>query len=167
VVLFMAQSMGDEAEYRFLTSPNSNIRCRLVKTPAGLELQIFGNRSGLLSLANILLWFVANAWRREFLSLGELAFVHLSDQLAICVRLTDAEEISNDERHGTVRRLDQGALLEWVIAEPGLKEVALLIHRIASSPSHEYDRLSTGETSFCGIEIRMTDMSDWLGKGIA
>ena len=32
-----------------------------------------GNRAGLLSLANVLLWLVSHAWRREFLSLAELA----------------------------------------------------------------------------------------------
>jgi hypothetical protein len=55
------------------------------------ELEILGNRAGLLSLANVLLWLVANAWRREFLALAELPFVHVGAPLAVCLRLAEAD----------------------------------------------------------------------------
>ena len=159
----MPQQCNDSSEYRFLTSPSSNLECRLVSSANGPELQIFGNRAGLLSLANILLWLLANAWRREFLSLGELEFIRLEGQLSVCIRLTDEDAIGT---HGLVRRLDHDSLLEWVISEDELKAVALLIHGLVSGPCHEYDRLLTGEESVCAIHIRMTDVADWLKKGI-
>ena len=73
----MPPATGDAAEYRFLTAPGACVQCRLVGEQGGRELQVFGNRAGLLSLANVLLWFVANAWRREFLSFRELEFMQL------------------------------------------------------------------------------------------
>ena len=85
----MQPASGDTAEYRFLTMPGACVQCRLAQEQAARELQLFGNRAGLLSLANILLWFVANAWRREFLSLGELGFAELDGKLAVCLRIAD------------------------------------------------------------------------------
>jgi hypothetical protein len=41
----------DEAEYGFLTVPGASLRIRLVPGPP--ELQVLGNRAGLLSLAEL------------------------------------------------------------------------------------------------------------------
>ena len=79
----------------------------------------------MLSLANILLWFAANAWRREFLSFGELGFVSLEGDLSLSMRL---EMETTTGKHGTVRRLDRAVSLEWVISEDCLPQLALLIH---------------------------------------
>jgi len=106
----MQPASGDAAEYRFLTAPGACVQCRLVEQQGGRELEVFGNRAGLLSLANILLWFVANAWRREFLSFGELGIVQLAGRLAVCLRIAD--EMPADS-HGTLHLQDRGASLEW------------------------------------------------------
>ena len=82
------QAKHDDAdEYRFLTTTGARVECRLEFVDDAHELQLFGNRAGLLSLANILLWFVANAWRRELLSLGEQGFVQLTPPLSVGIRL--------------------------------------------------------------------------------
>jgi hypothetical protein len=128
------------------------------------ELQVFGNRAGLISLANVLLWLVANAWRREFLSLAELPFVLLAAPLAVCVRLTNEGETS---RHGLLTRADRREQFEWAISEEDLRRVALLVHDLASNPAHEYDRLLVADGSAAGVQIRMTDAAAWLNvKGV-
>jgi hypothetical protein len=128
------------------------------------QLQVFGNRAGLLALANILLGFVANAWRREFLSFGELGFVQMDGTLAVCLRLTD--EVPPDS-HGILNLQDRGESLEWAVTEGGLKQVALWMHGLVSKPSHEYDRLLVTEGSECGVQVRMTDAAEWLQRGVA
>ena len=160
----MQPASGDAAEYRFLATPGACVQCRLVEEQGGRELQVFGNRAGLLSLANILLWFLAIAWRREFLSFGELGFVQLDGRLRVCLRIAD--EVPADS-HGVLHRQDRGESLEWAITEEGLKQVALWMHSLVSKPGHEYDRLLVTEESECGVHIRMTDAVEWLQRGIA
>jgi hypothetical protein len=155
----MQPASGDAAEYGFLTSPGACVQCHLVEEPSGPELQVFGNRAGLLSLANILLWFVANAWRREFLSFGELGFVQLHGRLAVCLRIADEAPADS---HGILYRLDRGESLEWAIREERLKQVALWMHSLVSKPCHEYDRLLVADGSVCGVHIRMTDAREWF-----
>jgi hypothetical protein len=53
-------------------------------------------------------------------------------------------------------------LLEWTVSENGLIRVALLIHRLACRPEHEYDRLLMESESDMGVQIRLTDAVDWL-----
>jgi hypothetical protein len=160
----MQTASGDAAEYRFLTTSGACVQCRLVDEQGAQELQVFGNRAGLLSLANILLRFVANGWRREFLSFGELGFIQLNGRLAVCLRITDE---SPPDSHGSLHHLDRGESLEWAIAEEGLTHVALWMHRLVSKPGHEYDRLLVAEGSDCGVHVRMTDAAEWLQQGIA
>jgi hypothetical protein len=150
----------EEAEYRFLMAPCAAVRAQLaINTRGKPEVQLFGNRAGLLSLANVLLWLVANAWRREFLALAELPFVRAEAALSICIRMTDAEPNGTD---GLLVRLDCGEQFEWVVSEDDLRRVALSVHRLASKPQHEYDYLQMAEGSAAGIHVRMTDAAEWM-----
>jgi hypothetical protein len=154
----MKQPPNEDAdEYHFLTSKGAHIDCRLASISDKQELELFGNREGLLSLANIFLWLVANAWRREFLSLGELDFIELTAGLVVCIRLSDDDDPA---AHGILHLLDKGESLEWVITEEGLQQVALWIHRLVSCPSHEYDYLLLPDHSYCGVHIRIKDAFD-------
>jgi hypothetical protein len=55
-----------------MTAPDAHLVLRLGSDASGQsEVLLLGNRSGLLSLANILLWLRATSWRRELLSLGQ------------------------------------------------------------------------------------------------
>jgi len=121
---------------------------------------MFGNRAGLLSLANVMLWLHANAWRRELLTLAEPPFVQLDAPVSVCLRLTNTEGTGRD---GSLRRTDRGRQFEWSLPEDDLQRVALLVHRLASKPEHEYDRLSVSEDSAAGIQFRVTDAAEWLG----
>jgi hypothetical protein len=155
----------DEADYCFLTTPGARVQVRLAAEAQGQsELQIFGNRAGLLSLANVLLWLVATAWRREFLSLAELPFVHPEGRVSVCLRVTAEEGTGQD---GCLSRTDRGEQLEWAISEDDLRRVALLVHRLVSAPAHEYDRLLLAEASAARVHIRMTDAAEWLQRGRA
>ena len=150
----------DEAEYRFLTAPGADVKVRLdVDEDGHQEVQFFGNRSGLLSLANVLLWLLANAWRRELLSLSALPFVEVEAPLSPCIRLTAAEEAGYD---GELSHTDRGEQFEWSVPEDDLQRAALVLHRLASNPGHEYDRLLVADGSAAGVHIRMTDAADWL-----
>src|SRR5262245_7397062 len=148
---------SDDAEYRFLSMPGASLHVRLESEPS--ELQLFGNRAGMLSLANVLLWLGANAWRRELLSLAELPFARVEPPLAVCLRLTAEEGTGRD---GLLTRSDRGEQLEWAFTEEDLRRVALLVHRLACCPDHEYDLLQLAEGSVAGVHIRMTDAADWL-----
>jgi hypothetical protein len=158
----MSRSL-DTDEYQFLSTPGADLQPRLATSEGAAEIQIFGNRAGLLSFANILLWFMANAWRREFLSLAELPFVHFEHLLSVCIRLTDDQHAW----HGLISRTDRGAQFEWLMSEDDLQRVALLVHRLVSGPGHEYDRLEVAEGSEAGVQIRMTDVAEWLERGQA
>jgi hypothetical protein len=160
----MQAPSGDAAEYAFLTTPGARVQCRLVEESGGTDLQVFGNRAGLLSFANLLLWFVANAWRREFLSFGELGFVHLEGRLAVSLRIAD--EVPADSS-GILHLRDRAESLEWEVAEEGLKQVALWMHSLVSTPGHEYDRLLVADGSECGVHVRMTDAAEWVRRGVS
>src|SRR5262249_24765309 len=135
----------DEADYCFLTAPGASVKLRLAAEERGQpELQVFGNRAGLLSLANVLLWLGAHPWRREFLALAELPFVQFEAPLSVCLRLTEGDPTGRD---GLLCRTDRGEQFEWAVAEEDLQRVALVIHALASDPGHEYDRLLLAEGS--------------------
>jgi hypothetical protein len=149
----------DEAEYWFLTAPAAAVQVKLgTHVDGGPEIQVFGNRAGLLSLANVLLWLEVNAWR-EFLSLRELPFVGAEGALSVCMRVTDDEATGRD---GLLTRTDNGEQFEWVIAGDDLRRVALVVHRLACNPSHEYDLMDVAEGSAAGVHVRMTDAVEWL-----
>jgi hypothetical protein len=158
----MCPQSPDEADYLFLTTPGATVEVALADTANGPEIQLFGNRAGLLSLANVLYWFVANAWRREFLSLTDLPFIRTSGLISLCLRLNNQEANSRD---GFLARMDRGQQFEWTIAEDDLRRVALTVHRLVSKPGHEYDQLMPAEGSAAGIQIRMTDAAAWLQRG--
>jgi hypothetical protein len=48
------------------------------------------------------------------------------------------------------------------VPEDDLQRVALTLHRLASNPGHEYDRLRMAEGSVAGVHVRMTDAAEWL-----
>src|SRR5437879_3467077 len=101
----------DEDEYRLLSLPQADVQVRLARCEAGEpEIEVFGNRMGLLALANVLLWLLAHAWRREFLSLAELPFVHVQPPLSLYIRLTLEDQPG---WHGLLKRTDNADQFEW------------------------------------------------------
>jgi len=160
---FVRPQSHHDSPYRFFTVPGASVQLRLASSSQGRpELQVFGNRAGLLSLANVLLWFLANASRREFLSLGDLPFVHEEGSLSVCIRMTTEDRKGE---HGALCRKDKRQQLEWAISEDDLQEVALLMHRLTSVAEHEYDRLKMSVDSEAEIHLRMTDAAEWISDG--
>jgi hypothetical protein len=151
--------MNDATEYTFLTAPGASVDCKVVFSTKGREIQLFGNRAGLLSLANVLFWLKHNSWRREFLSLAELPFVHVDKTTSVCIRITES---TSDKSHGVVRKVDNDRSLEWAISDDGLEAAALMTHHLACNPVHEYDRLMVDESSEFGIHLLMVDAREWL-----
>jgi hypothetical protein len=158
----MTHRSPDDEACRFLTSPGATLDVQLgADLLLGLpELQIFGNRAGILSLANVLLWLNAKA-QRELLSLGELTFIHMQGSLSVCVRLDGGETTGRD---GRIWRMDRGEQFEWVFSDDDLRRVALKMHSLACRPGHEYDRLYVAEESAVGVHVRMTDALAWIQR---
>jgi hypothetical protein len=143
-----------------MTAPGAHLVLRLETDAKGQpELLLSGNRSGLLSLANVLLWLHAMAWRRELLSLGELPFVEPQGSVALHIRVGANGATAG---HGVVQKLDRGDEFEWTIQEDDLQSVGLAVHRLAANPDDEYTRLEVASASAAGIHIRMADVREWL-----
>jgi len=124
-----------------------------------VEILLLGNRAGLLSLANTVLWLRAMSWRRDMLSLAELPFVETKGAMRLLIRVGAGDATGS---HGSIRRNGSGVEFEWLIPEDDLENVGLSIHRLAASPEAEYQRLRAEATSDVGIEIRMADAKAWL-----
>ncbi len=156
----MDQITSDEAHVRFMTAPGAHLSCSLEgDANSRPEVLLRGNRSGILSLANVLLWLRAVASRRELLSLGELPFVEFKGNIALHIRV-GAESATG--RHGVVQKLDRGNEFEWTIQEDDLQAVGLSVHWLATNPAHEYTRLEVESESAADIHIRMADVREWL-----
>jgi hypothetical protein len=149
----------DVEDYRFLTAPGAEVVARLEPGTGRSVLLILGNRAGLLSLANVLLWLVANAWRREFLSLAELPFVRVALPLVVTVRMTMGDATGRDGKLGF---LDRGEQLEWAIAESDLQRLAVVLHGLVSAPHREYYTPFVADGSAADVEFRMTDAAEWM-----
>src|SRR5207245_369103 len=94
-----------------VTAPGAYLSCSLEGDAKGRpEVLLRGNRSGILSLANVLLWLRAVASRRELLSLAELPFVEFKGNIALHIRV-GAESATGG--HGVVQKLDRGNEFEW------------------------------------------------------
>src|SRR5712691_5293522 len=83
-----ARMTSDEAHIRFMTLPGAHLVVSLGADNDGrAELLLLGNRAGLLSFANVVLWLRAVASRRELLSFSELPFVETKGPIALHIRI--------------------------------------------------------------------------------
>lgn len=156
----MGAMTSDAAHIRFLTTPDAHLVMSLeADTKGHVELLLRGNRAGVLSLANVLLWLHATAWRRELLSLGELPFIETLRGVALHIRVGSDDATG---QHGVIRKLDRGHEFEWTIQQDDLQAVGLSVHHLAMTPEHEYTLLETESRSVASIQIRMADVSEWL-----
>jgi hypothetical protein len=154
----MGRLRDDLSEYRFFARDDATLDARLDAPDGRPVLAISGNRAGLLCLSNVLLWFIGNGWGREFLCFGSLPFVRLSDVKDVVLRLSPDDSDVDDG----LLRLGGGDRVEWEISEAGLRRVALVVHHIVSMPEHEYDRLRVRPGSDLDVEVRLSDVREWL-----
>ena len=130
---------SDDGEYPLLSQPGAVLTISLAPSFEGLPvIHLLGNRQGMLSLANVLLWLHANSSRREFLSLTALPFVHQQGMIALSIRVLMEDGTSD---LGWLQLLDKGEQFEWSLPEDDLKALGLRVHHLACVPEHGYDRL--------------------------
>ena len=111
--------------------PDAALHARLTSRHPGQPiLEIVGNRSGLLSLGNLLLWVSSDPSSHESLSLTELSFVRVES--ALCIRVI--QEMESGARPGTIRRTDHSAQFEWMLSDDALRLAALGIINVAFTP---------------------------------
>lgn len=155
----------DEEDYQLLTLPQASLRVFAAPTeqqrnPGQAEIRIWGNRQGMASLASILLYLHSNRWRREFLSVTGLHFVHREGDVSLTLRLV-AE--TTDGHLGRIHRIDRASQFEWDIEdEDELLKLVLLVHNLASSPWHEYDIVPFDEYGDAIVHFRLTDAMECL-----
>jgi hypothetical protein len=135
------RGQADAAELAFFAFPAADLTLRGESSPKSrLELQIFGNRAGIASLANALFWLHANGFRREFLSVSELPYLRILDKSSLIIHVTTEDDTGV---FGQCRVLDEKAGFEWLLPEDELLRVAVAIHRLASIEGHEYELFDT------------------------
>jgi hypothetical protein len=148
-------TVSDETEQALFVIPKATLAVSQSASASGWRIRLLGNREGIASLASVLLWLHANAFRREFLSLTTLPFVHAESDLALTLRVRSDE---GGDNFGVVRRLDPAAQFEWELTEDDLERLALRLYRLASVPEHEYELLDVGPTTGqAQIELRLSD----------
>jgi hypothetical protein len=129
----------DDDEYRLLTQSGAGMTISLSAPFEGLPvIHLLGNREGMLSLANVLLWLHANSFRREFLSVTALPFVQSQGMISLSIRVLMESDKSD---YGRIQLMDLGQQFEWSLSEDDLKVVGLTVHRLACFPEHGYERL--------------------------
>jgi hypothetical protein len=151
---------SDDTEFALFTLPDAELtisyRHESGKVP---EVCLFGNRQGIISLANLLLWLLANSSRKEFLAVTGLPFVSVEGAASLTIRLTDTEESGN---YGLVHALDKGSQFEWELSEDDLRNLSLSVHHLGSMPEHEYDIFPLGNKTDVRVHIRLTDLKKYL-----
>ena len=154
---------SEDAEFALLTYPGAELEISTLHEPGrNPEVRLFGNRQGILSLANILLWLLARGFERELLSVTRLPFVRVAGAISLTVRMTD--EDGTPEQSGKVRLLDKGCQFEWALPEDDLQSVALELHRLACFYEHEYNFFPYADELLgdARVHARLTDVLEYL-----
>ena len=150
----------ERRELEFFSQPDAELTISLHGEAGRLpQIRLWGNRRGILSLANLVLWLWVGADSDE-LSLAELPFVSSTDGSSLILVVDDAIESANR----VWRR--QAGVYDWHLSDDMVRRVGLTIHNLAARPAHEYDAFVAGEelmfNTTAEVEIRMTDIDDYL-----
>jgi hypothetical protein len=144
---------GDEPEIELLVLPGAELVVSLGGSERGLPiLHIIGNRQGMLSLANVLLWLLANGFRREFLSVSALPFVRWVGPIALSIRVTDEQDTGD---YGLLHRLDRGSQYEWELPEDDLRRLGLAVHHLGCVPEHGYDLFPNDQRGDAWVRLEL------------
>jgi hypothetical protein len=93
-------------------------------------IEVSGNREGLLTLGNFLLWISMEAGDHESLSVTELPFIRVESAL----RLLIIQPMDAVRGGGRVVKSDRGMQFEWQVDMDDLERVALSIINTALTP---------------------------------
>ena len=115
--------------------PEAALEARLLPASIGEPptIQISGNRSGLLSLANLLAWASSDPAEHECVSITALPFIRVESKLSLAVLQSLGEG-----NVSVVRRTDLGAQFEWHVYHDELEQVALGLMNVAFTPDRHH-----------------------------
>jgi len=151
----MEQYGSDDSEYALFTFAGAQLNASVVEPRGDLpQIRLIGNRRGMASLANVLLWLVTNNWRREFLSITDLSFIRRSGDLSLSIRIAARDD---EQDFGRVLRLDQHCQYEWELTEEELQRLALQIHALAANPVHDYDDVPLHRSGDATVWLQLSD----------
>jgi|GEM_PF-2175691 len=137
--------MCEEKAYKMLTLPGASLT--ISQRDQGhihganddlSVIEICGNRRGMASLGNILLWLYSNNEGREFLALTALPFLRTDGIMALSIRVNQED---GKGLLGRIRLLDKQCQFEWEVSEDDLPRLAVRFYRLASSktPLHDHN----------------------------
>lgn len=143
-----------------MTLPGASLTVSLGAPIEGLpQVHVLGNREGMLSLANVLLWLNARGFEREFMPITALPFVHREGTLALSVRLKGECCGNRPLDFGKLHLLDKASQYEWRLGDVELVRLAVAIHRLACFPEHGYDVFPIEEPGDAWVRIEL--LSNW------
>ena len=93
-------------------------------------IEICGNRQGLFSLGNLLLWISLHSSDTESLSITGLPFVHFKSTLS----LTVVQPMKGSDEYGKLIRTDKDKQFQWIIKDELLQREAIYIIDIGLTP---------------------------------
>ena len=126
----------DPGDLGFFALPGAVLTLRRdVGADRRLELQLLGNRAGVASLANALLWLHANRAAVTELSLTQLPYLQTLDGSTLLLHVVEEA----DAGYGRCVYGGHGYEFEWSLSEAQLLSVALGVHRTAALEGHEYE----------------------------
>lgn len=88
---------------------------------------IAGNREGLFSLGNLLLWISTSSVEHESLSITGLPFVHAQSTLCLIV----VQTMESNDQCGKLIRTDKDKQFQWLITDEQLEREAIGVLDIA------------------------------------
>ncbi len=127
---------SDADDLAFFALPGAVLTLRRdVGADRRLELQLLGNRAGVASLANALLWLHANRGHQQEFSLSELPYLQVLDGSTLLLRVVDEA----DPGFGRCSYGGHDYELDWLLSAEQLLLVALGVHKTAALEAHEYE----------------------------
>ncbi|MHC4173411.1 MAG: hypothetical protein ACYTBX_14520 [Planctomycetota bacterium] len=140
--------MATESQYppNWIVLPGSSLTAELTKKQESDKpvIEIYGNRQGLASLGNLLLWVSTSSTENESLSITGLPFVNVKSALSFTV----VQPELSGSFYGIIKRVDKAEQFHWLINSDLLQKEAIDILDVSYtpdgySPDHIHGRLSS------------------------
>jgi len=115
VIRLIGMVTGNDYPPNWVILPGSSLTAELVmrdwtKKPI---IEICGNRQGLVSLGNLLLWVSLHSADTESLSITGLPFVHVKSALS----LTVVQPMHGSDSYGKLVRVDKHMQFQWLVKD--------------------------------------------------
>ena len=123
---------GKDYPPNWVVMPDSSLTAELVNRQWAKKpvIEIIGNRQGIFSLGNLLLWISFHSPDTESLSITGLPFVHAKSALSLTVVQSD----DYSDKYSKLVRMDKDQQFEWLIKDDILQRQGLCLIDIAFTP---------------------------------